>query len=58
MAENKSVVNDIPFAIGQDIIDRLARYDRSSFAADYGIGNQPWLSAASVSAAISRVTTQ
>ena len=58
MAENKAVVNDIPFAIGQDIIDRLARYDRSSFAADYAIGNQPWLSAASDSAAISRVTTQ
>ena len=43
MAENKAVVNDIPFAIGQDIIDRLARFDRSGFAADYAIGNQPWL---------------
>lgn len=58
MADNKAVVNDVPFAIGQDIIDRLARYNRSSFAADYAIGNQPWLSAASDSSAISRVTTQ
>lgn len=58
MAENKAVVNDIPFAIGQDIIDRLARYDRSEWAADYAIGNQPWLSAASDNTRISRVTTQ
>jgi hypothetical protein len=58
VAENKAVVNDLPYALGQDIIDRLARYDRSGFAADYAIGNQPWLSAASDAAAISRVTTQ
>ena len=58
MAENKAVVNDIPFAIGQDIIDRLARFDRSGFAADYAIGNQPWLSSASDATRISRVTTQ
>ena len=58
MAENKAVVNDLPYAIGQDVIDRLARYDRSVFAADYAIGNQPWLSAASDQAPISRVTTQ
>ena len=58
MAENKAVVNDLPYAIGQDIIDRLARYDRSGFAADYAIGNQPWLSAASDNNRISRVTTQ
>jgi hypothetical protein len=57
VAENKAVVNDIPFAIGQDIIDRLARFDRSGFAADYAIGNQPWLSSASDATRISRVTT-
>lgn len=58
MADNKAVVNDLPYALGQDIIDRLARYDRSGFAADYAIGNQPWLSAASDGNKISRVTTQ
>ena len=58
MAENKAVINDLPYAIGQDIIDRLARYNRSAFAADYAIGNQPWLSAASDNSRISRVTTQ
>lgn len=58
MAENKAVVNDLPYALGQDIIDRLARYDRSQFAADYAIGNQPWLSAASDSNRITRLTTQ
>lgn len=58
MADNKAVVNDLPYALGQDIIDRLARYDRSGFAADYAIGNQPWLSAANDQNRISRVTTQ
>jgi len=58
VAENKAVVNDLPYALGQDIIDRLARYDRSGFAADYAIGNQPWLSAASDNSRISRITTQ
>ena len=58
MAENKAVLNELPYAIGQDIIDRLARYDRSQFAADYAIGNQPWLSAASDQRSISRITTQ
>ena len=58
MAENKAIVNELPYAIGQDIIDRLARYDRSTWAADYAIGNQPWLSAASDNSPISRVTTQ
>ena len=58
MAENKEVVNNLPFVLGQDVIDRLSRFDRSSFAADYAIGNQPWLSAASDNNRISRVTTQ
>ena len=58
MAENKAVVNDLPYALGQDIIDRLARYDRSGFAADYAIGNSPWLSAASDNSRITRITTQ
>lgn len=47
MAENKAIVNDIPFTIGQNVVEALSRYDRSEFAADFAIGNQPWLSAAS-----------
>ena len=58
MAGNKQVVNELPFAIGSDVIERLARYDRDDFAADYAIGNQPWLSNASDNQLISRVTTQ
>jgi hypothetical protein len=57
MSDNKAIVNDLPFTLGQDIVDRLARYDRSSFAADYAIGNQPWLSSASDQTRITRVTT-
>jgi hypothetical protein len=58
MSGNKQVVNDLPFAIGSDVIERLSRYDRSDFAADYAIGNQPWLSAVTDNQMISRVTTQ
>ena len=57
MAENKILPGDLPLSIGIDVIDRLARYDRSNFAADYAIGNQPWLSAANDQNKISRVTT-
>lgn len=58
MAENKQIPGDIPLAIGVDTIDRLSRYNRSSFAADYAIGNQPWLAAPSDNNRISRITTQ
>ena len=58
MSGNKQVVNDLPFAIGADVIERLSRYDRSDFAADYAVGNQPWLSAVTDNQMISRVTTQ
>jgi hypothetical protein len=58
MSSNKQVVNDLPFAIGSDVLERLSRYDRSDFAADYAIGNQPWLSHATDEKMISRVTTQ
>jgi len=44
VSENKGIVNDIPFALGTDVIEALARYDRNDFAANYAIGNQPWLS--------------
>ena len=56
--ENKAVVEAIPYSIGQDILDRLQRYDRDDFAADYAIGNQPWLSAANDERPITRGTTQ
>jgi hypothetical protein len=59
MPDNKAVVNPLPYALGQDTIEALARYDRSSFAADYAIGNQPWLSAAHPpNNKIVRLTTQ
>lgn len=58
MSDNKAVVSPLPYAIGTDTIEALARYDRSEFAADYAIGNQPWLSAAQDNSRISRVTTQ
>ena len=58
MSENKAIVNDLPFALGTDVIEALARYDRSDFAANYAIGNQPWLSAITKEDKYSRVTTQ
>lgn len=58
MAENKTLPADLPLVLGVDVIDRLARYDRSDFAADYAIGNQPWLTAPSEQNKISRITTQ
>jgi len=58
MADNKTIPGDIPLAIGVDVIDRLARFDRSSFSADFAIGNQPWLAIPSDERPISRVTTQ
>lgn len=57
MADNKTLPADLPLVLGVDVIDRLARYDRSNFAADYAIGNQPWMSMASDQNRISRITT-
>ena len=58
MSDNKEVVADLPHVIGSDVLERLSRYNRGGFAADYAIGNQPWLSNASDDNMISRVTTQ
>lgn len=58
MAENKIIPADLPVVLGTDVIDRLARYSRSEFSADYAIGNQPWLAAPTDQNRISRVTTQ
>ena len=58
MAENKTLPADLPLVLGADVIERLSRYDRSNFAADYAIGNQPWLTAPSDQNKISRITTQ
>ena len=58
MSGNKGIVTDIPVVLGTDVNEALSRYDRSEFAADYAIGNQPWLSAAKDDNRISRVTTQ
>lgn len=58
MSDNKAIVNDLPFALGTDVIEALARYDRNDFAANYAIGNQPWLSAITKEDKYSRVTTQ
>lgn len=57
VANNKTLPSDLPLVLGVDVIDRLARYDRSTFAADYAIGNQPWMSMASDQNRISRITT-
>ena len=57
VANNKTLPSDLPLVLGVDVIDRLARYDRSTFAADYAIGNQPWMSMASDTNRISRITT-
>jgi len=57
VVNNKTLPSDLPLVLGVDVIDRLARYDRSDFAADYAIGNQPWMSMASDQNRISRITT-
>jgi hypothetical protein len=57
VVNNKTLPSDLPLVLGVDVIDRLARYDRSTFAADYAIGNQPWMSMASDQNRISRITT-
>lgn len=57
MSQNKALVTDIPYALGFGVPEALVRYDRGEFAADYAIGNMPWLSAANAQNQISRVTT-
>lgn len=54
---SKEIVGDLPigFGVGDSA---LSRYDRSTFAADYAIGQLPWLSAANDDMRISRVTTR
>ena len=54
---NKYLKGDLPIAISVNIPTALVRYQRQDFAADYAIGNTPWLSAASDQNKISRITT-
>lgn len=54
---NKYLKGDLPIAISINIPTALVRYQREDFAADYSIGNTPWLSAASDVNKISRITT-
>ena len=54
---NKYLKGDLPIAISVNIPTALVRYQREDFAADYAIGNTPWLSAASDTNKISRITT-
>jgi hypothetical protein len=55
---NKYLKGDLPIAISVNIPTALVRYERQDFAADYAIGNTPWISAASDNNRISRLTTQ
>ena len=54
---NKYLKGDLPIAISTSIPTALVRYQRSGFAANYAIGNTPWLSAATDTNRISRITT-
>lgn len=54
---NKYLKGDLPIAISASIPTALVRYERQDFAADYAIGNTPWISAASDNNRISRLTT-
>lgn len=54
---NKSLKGDLPIAISTSIPTALVRYQREDFAADYAIGNTPWLSGATDQNRISRITT-
>lgn len=54
---SKEIVSDLPIGFGV-VGSALSRYDRSSFAADYAIGQLPWLSAANDEMRINRVTTR
>ena len=54
---NKYLKGDLPIAISTSIPTALIRYQRNDFAANYAIGNTPWLSGASDQNKISRITT-
>ena len=54
---NKYLKGDLPIAISTNIPTALIRYQRNDFAANYAIGNTPWLSGASDQNKISRITT-
>jgi len=57
MTSNKAMVGDLPLILSQSVPTSLVRYQREDFAADYGIGNTPWLSGASDRDSIMRSTT-
>ena len=54
---NKYLKGDLPIAISTNIPTALVRYQRDDFAANYAIGNTPWLSGASDQNKLSRITT-
>ena len=54
---NKYLKGDLPIILSTNVPTALVRYQREDFAANYALGNTPWLSAASDSNRISRVTT-
>ena len=57
MTSNKAMVGDLPIVLSQSVPTSLVRYQREDFAADYAIGNTPWLSGASDRDSIVRSTT-
>ena len=54
---NKYLKGDLPIVLSTNIPTALVRYQSEDFAANYAIGNTPWLSAASDNNRISRITT-
>ncbi len=54
---NKYLKGDLPIAISTNIPTALVRYQRNDFAANYAIGNTPWLSGVSDQNKLSRITT-
>jgi hypothetical protein len=53
----KEIVDDLPISLGVTG-SALSRYDRTTFAADYAIGQLPWIAATSDEMRVSRVTTR
>lgn len=54
---NKYLKGDLPLILSTNIPTALVRYQREDFAADYAIGNTPWISAASDASRVTRITT-
>lgn len=54
---NKYLKGDLPIILSTNVPTALVRYQREDFAASYALGNTPWLSAASDTNRITRVTT-